>query len=84
MAAAGKGISLGRAADLVDQVIEDKEISRRHARILWGGGRFMVEDLNSTNGTSLNGRMLTPFEPSELHSGDMLKLGQVELNVNTD
>ncbi|MBD3666483.1 MAG: FHA domain-containing protein, partial [Kangiella sp.] len=79
---AGYGISLGRSADLVDQLIEYKEISRRHARISWDGARVCVEDLNSTNGTHINGRALTPFEPDPVAGGDEVKIGQVVLNVD--
>ena len=46
--------TVGRAADN-DIVIDSPDVSRRHARIESGHGRIRVHDLNSTNGTRVNG-----------------------------
>jgi diguanylate cyclase (GGDEF)-like protein len=51
----------------------DGEVSRHHARILVEEGRVRVEDLDSTNGTRLNGEPLRG--PTELHAGDRLAIG---------
>jgi pSer/pThr/pTyr-binding forkhead associated (FHA) protein len=58
-------------------VIEGKGISRHHARITGEGGRVLVEDLGSKNGTSLNGRRLVSSEA--LSGGDELRIGMVRL-----
>ena len=76
------GLSLGRHPELVDEVVNDKNISRRHLRIANRGGQFYVEDLNSTNGTSLNNRRLPPFKPEPLGYGNLITLGSLELSVS--
>ncbi|MET0297541.1 MAG: DUF3662 and FHA domain-containing protein [Microbacterium sp.] len=55
---------IGRGSD-ADITISDAGTSRKHVEILWDGERAMVRDMNSTNGTSLNGRKVTeaPLEP---------------------
>jgi len=54
----------------------DDAVSRRHARIFPGEGGFFVEDLDSANGTSLNGRWLLPATPMRLSAGDTIELGE--------
>ncbi|PJF24799.1 MAG: hypothetical protein CUN53_16015, partial [Phototrophicales bacterium] len=65
-------ITVGR--DLAnDIVIQDPEISRRHARMRrWKHG-YSIEDVGSTNGTSVNGQSVT--EPRLLRPNDRLKIG---------
>ncbi|MDY0908073.1 DUF3662 and FHA domain-containing protein [Microbacterium sp. CFBP9034] len=46
---------IGRGSD-ADITIADAGTSRKHVEILWDGERAMVRDMNSTNGTLLNGR----------------------------
>lgn len=48
---------IGRGSD-ADITISDAGTSRRHVEILWDGERAMVRDMNSTNGTTLNGRKI--------------------------
>lgn len=73
-----KTILLGSAADKVDCVISEKGISRIHARITTEGNRFFIKDMNSTNGTAVNGRELACYELCEIKSGDRIKLGNLE------
>jgi serine/threonine protein kinase len=54
-------------------------VSRRHARLMRRTGRFYVEDLNAFNRTRVNGTPLVPHQEVELHAGDVLRLGNVEL-----
>jgi serine/threonine protein kinase len=54
----------------------DDAVSRRHARIFPGEGGFYVEDLDSANGTMLNGRWLVPSTPARLHPGDAVEVGE--------
>ena len=49
---------IGRGSD-ADITIADAGTSRKHVEILWDGERAMVRDMNSTNGTMLNGRKVT-------------------------
>ncbi len=69
--------TLGRH-DQCDIQIEDRWMSRQHARIVWSGSGYVVEDLGSTNGTFVNGGGDTGSRA--LKSGDILRLGEeVEL-----
>ncbi len=56
-----------------DVVINDPEISRRHAQIVQEGSQFTVEDLGSTNGTFVNGQRCAGATP--LQHGDTIELG---------
>ncbi len=56
---------------------KDSYISRHHAWVLFIKGSYWVEDLGSTNGTLLNGELLT--ERRQIFPGDCLKLGRTEL-----
>lgn len=57
-----------------DIVINDAEVSRRHARLVMQGDSFVLEDLGSTNGTSVNGQKLSG--PVLLTSGDAITFGE--------
>jgi predicted component of type VI protein secretion system len=62
--------------------VRDPEVSRRHARISWQGEDYVIEDLGSTNGTFLNGALLT--SPQLLRSGDTIGMGQTLLVFQTE
>lgn len=58
----------------------ETKVSRRHARIYRQGQQFLIEDLSSVNGTTINGAIrLPPKQPRVLNSGDELKLGETML-----
>ena len=61
---------------------EEYGISRRHARMHFLNGRYMLEDLESLNGTYLNGRRLRPYLPEVLHDSDEVRLGKIILKVS--
>lgn len=54
----------------------DDGVSRRHAEIHRQGDAFSLVDVGSTNGTILNGEMLTPHQPAPLNSGDRVHVGE--------
>ncbi len=54
--------------------INDAEVSRKHARLNFQGGKYVIEDLGSTNGTFVNGQRLAG--PVVLKSGDVVSLGE--------
>lgn len=56
-------------------------ISRQHAALHVKSSQLLVVDLNSGNGTFLNGTRLTPHEPIPLRSEDQLQLGKLQLEV---
>ena len=76
------GLSLGRHPELVDEVVADENVSRRHLRIAADGDQFYVEDLNSSNGTFLNGQHLVPFKSARLEYGAKVALGDLVLLVS--
>ena len=73
------GVALGRHPELVDTVIDDERVSKRHVRISTQDGRYYLEDLNSTNGTFLNNRKLSPCRLARLDYGASIRLGSLEL-----
>jgi len=64
---------LGRS-DEVDCPINHRSVSREHAEIRPMGDQFVIEDLGSANGVTINGRSA---KKAELRSGDIIELGQV-------
>jgi len=55
----------------------DSGISRRHAQFVrQNDGSFVLVDLNSTNGTTLNGRLIEPGVPTPVTDGDVITIGQ--------
>lgn len=61
--------------------VQDGSISTRHARIVRKDGVFMIEDLQSRNGTFLNGEQITK-DAKPLADGDLLRLGKVIMTFN--
>lgn len=57
-----------------DLVLGNTEVSRKHARIFQFENKFFIEDLDSTNGTFLNGRNLS--KPQPLSDGDLVTIGE--------
>ena len=80
--ASGGGYVVGRHGALVDQVVADANISRRHARITVEHGQCIIEDLNSSNGTRVNGVRLVAFEPVAITAGDKIHLATIEMQVS--
>lgn len=66
------GLSVGRSKEC-DVQIDDRYASSLHARVFSREGRFYVEDMNSTNGTLLNGSTLQG--EAELIDGDRVQIG---------
>lgn len=69
---------IGSAADRADCVISEKGISRVHARISNEDLKYYIKDMNSTNGTKVNGRALACYELCEIKSNDRIELGNKE------
>jgi predicted component of type VI protein secretion system len=71
------GAVLGREG--TDIVVQDPEVSRRHAAVRDHGGGVAIEDLGSTNGTFVNDRKVEGVQP--LSDGDELRLGNTVFRV---
>lgn len=59
-------------------------VSRRHARLMVQNDMYLIEDLNSTNGTWINQQRLPAGKQHGLQNGDLLQLGQLVLNIFYD
>jgi hypothetical protein len=69
----GQGPWIVGRSEKNDIVISDPNVSRRHARLSRSGDGFVVEDLDSTNGTMLEG---APIKRERIDDGDELTFGQ--------
>ena len=75
------GITIGRHPALCDHVIDDPSVSRRHIRFSARDGSFTVEDLNSLNGTLIEGTDIPSFRRAHVEEGQSLMLGHVKLRL---
>lgn len=71
-------VYIGREAG-VDLRLDDLQVSRQHAQLACEGSICRLIDLASTNGTSVNDKMLEPNEVYELASGDVIEIGPFTL-----
>ena len=69
---------VGSLFDYTDYVIKQDTVSRFHAKFVKQGERVFVVDLNSTNGTKVNGRALNVQEQIPLSNGDRVKFAEEE------
>lgn len=67
---------LGSRRDCVDILLNDRSVSRMHAQIDESQGKLFLYDLNSSNGTFLNGQRLIS-EEREIKEGDEIRIGNV-------
>ena len=74
----GTEFLLGKNKEQVNGVIDARGVSRLHARIVREGGIYYIEDLNSTNGTYLNGVPLEYHQKMELCKDDHIRFGGEE------
>jgi hypothetical protein len=65
-------VTIGRGHDC-DIVLDDRQVSRVHARIVWNGKQYQLQDLGSKNGTHLNGREVAA-EGQPLRDGDEIQI----------
>ena len=65
---------IGKQENLVDHVLNRETVSRLHLRIDRKEERYYVQDLNSTNGTLINGRMLENNETVEIWEGTEINI----------
>jgi hypothetical protein len=71
---AGGSLLIGREnSPIADRLAGYANISRRHARVYSDGTSLTVEDLDSTNGTYVNDRKVTPRTPTPVQAGDRVR-----------
>jgi hypothetical protein len=71
------GLRIGRNEDN-DVTIADGRVSRHHARIVLDGGGFAIEDLQSSNGTFVDGAQV---QHARLHAGASIVVGETVLEI---
>lgn len=67
--------------DLAAYDARDKGVSRRHAVLIRYRGMIHILDLNSVNGTFLNGERILPEVPYALNGGDQVMLANLCLTI---
>ena len=70
---------IGRLRDQVDGWLEHPTVGKMHAEIRLEEGHPSLVDLNSRNGTSINGTALVPYVPVRLHSNDRICISSQEI-----
>ncbi len=85
-----EGYVLGRAdsgshytpdLDFAPYAAREHGVSRRHAALIVYQGRTHLIDLNSVNGTYVNGKRLPPEQPHPISADQMVRLGTLELRI---
>lgn len=71
-----KEITIGRASDN-NVCLQDGTVSLHHAKLILNGGRIILQDLNSTNGTFVNGQLVRGAR--ELNRQDIVRIGNKTL-----
>src|SRR5437867_1475478 len=72
--------TIGRVEDNTFQIAEPS-VSSHHCEVVLRGADVVVRDLNSTNGTFINGEKVAE---SVIKPGQVLRLGQIEMRLETD
>lgn len=72
---------IGRDASS-DLALPSRNVSKRHAQILHTTGAVLVRDLDSTNGTFVNGLRIS--QPTPVGEGDLIRFADVELQLNRE
>ena len=78
--AIGDVLVIGRSSSCEIHV-PDSEVSRAHSEVAVADGELIVRDLGSTNGTRVNGDIITA--PTKLSAGDVITVGNTEIGVVT-
>jgi pSer/pThr/pTyr-binding forkhead associated (FHA) protein len=80
--------TIGRFADkpvdidlLIQEPVEQIWCSRQHAAIISNNGVIVIEDLNSLNGTWVNGARVPAGQQRPLKPGDIVQIGTVQMKL---
>jgi hypothetical protein len=75
------GVIIGRNPEDSPYIINHADVSRRHARMKVMKNRVFIEDLGSTNGTSVNGQSIDEKGAVAVDSGDQIIIGSVVMKL---
>lgn len=76
-----KAVASGETIDLTPFHAHRNGVSRNHAVLILEQGNVLLRDMESTNGTGINGKKLVPLTNYVLHSGDIMQLGKLQMRV---
>ena len=74
-------LNVGKLKESVQVFINDSSVSRLHARFRSQGSTLYLQDLDSTNGTFINGKRLVAGEDAIIKRGDEIQFGKIIVNV---
>ncbi|CAB4556580.1 unannotated protein [freshwater metagenome] len=80
IALAGRQLTIGRAGDS-DLVVDDEYTSTHHAKLVFINGEWLIQDLDSTNGTLLDGKKVTT--PSVVPMNTQVRVGQTSFELRS-
>lgn len=69
-------VTVGKDGTVADFVLKDASVSREHLRLQRQGDQFVLTDLASSNGTTVNKQAV---EKTALHDGDVIRVGKSTL-----
>ena len=75
--------AIGRNSDAQIH-LEEKDVSRTHARVFRREGTWQLEDRKSSGGTFINGKRLLPEQPEILDHGDVIRVGSIKLQFENE
>ena len=75
---------IGKQENEVDLCIRNEAVSRTHAKVEQDENGFFLTDLNSTNGTIINGEQAVPFRRYPLQDGDRVGFAAIYFRVKID
>lgn len=76
------GVIIGRSASKSEYVVSgNNDISREHARVFKQGNTYYIEDLNSRNGTYVDGLKIYPHQKKEICEGNIVMLATEEFTI---
>ena len=78
IALSGRQLTIGRAGDS-DLIVDDEYASTHHAKLVFINGDWMIQDLDSTNGTFLDGQKVTT--PQTVPLNTQVRVGQTTFEL---
>lgn len=75
---------IGRQAEYVDHVLDNKAVGRIHAEITIEKGCYFITDINSKNGTFINNQKILSNKKYEIKNGDKIKFANEEYTFHSE
>jgi pSer/pThr/pTyr-binding forkhead associated (FHA) protein len=78
IALSGRQLTIGRAGDS-DLIVDDEYASTHHAKLVFINGEWLIQDLDSTNGTFLDGQKVSTPQPVAMNA--QVRIGQTTFEL---